>query len=189
MGHGHKGVVGAHGAQCLLLLLHDHHQTLQALIHVTLAQANVDRHVHGVVPGAWVDLHPLVAQAHHARLVLVRGDQEQDALEELFHALGQDPRGQLNAALACADGGGHRCLGARLQCVSIQTHRGLAHAGAVFLDLVHIVQHGECGLAHKGGVEWLHHAGGTHTNDSARLVVEHVINVDLALNNRGPGVD
>ena len=91
--------------------------------------------------------------------------------------------------MACTDGGGHRCLGARLQGVSIQTHRGLAHAGAVFLDLVNVIQHRECGLAHKWCVEWLHHAGGTHTNNSTRLVVEHVIDVDLALDNRGPGVD
>ena len=117
------------------------------------------------------------------------GHQEQDSLEEFLHALGHQARCQFNASLACADGGVDCCLGAGLQRVSVQTHRGLAHAGAVFLDGVDVVEHRERCLADKRGGERLHHARRTHTDYGSSLVVQHVVHVDLALYHRGAGVD
>ena len=175
--------------QRLLLLGANHHQSLESLVGVAVAQANVDAHVHVGVPGAGVDFHKLVAQANHAGLVLVGHHQEQDALKQLLHALGHHPRREFNAALGRADGGVYRRLCAGLQCVGVQTHCGFAHAGAVFLDLVDVVQHWERGLPDKRAGERLHHTRGTHTDDGSGLVVQHVVHIDLALNHCGAGVD
>ena len=119
----------------------------------------------------------------------MRCHQEQNALEELLHALGHQPTNQLNAPLAGADGCRYRCLGAGLQRVSIKPHRGLAHSGAVLADLIDVLQHRKRRLANKRRAECLHHAWGSHPDDGASLVVQDVINVDLALNDSGPRVD
>ena len=119
----------------------------------------------------------------------MRCHQEQNALEELLHALGHQAADQLNAPLAGADGCRHCCLGAGLQRVSIKAHRGLAHSGAVLADLVDVLQHWKRRLANKGRAESLHHARSSHPDDGASLVVQDVINVYLALDDSGPRMD
>ena len=84
--------------------------------------------------------------------------------------------------MAGADSGVHSSTSRRLQSVSVQAHSGFAHTSTVFLDAIHIVQHREGSLANKWLCKCLHHVWRTHTNHSACLVVQHIVNVDLAFN-------
>ena len=173
----------------LFLLLDDLHQEGHALVVGSAAKGNVDRHVHAVVPAARVDRDELIPQADNLRLVLVLHDKLENALEAPLQAIGEQTRDHLNALLRRRQLRLDSRAGGRLQHVCVEALRGARDARALRLDLVHVGQHAEGGLADKRLDKGSDRARLAHPNDGAGFRIHGVVEVHLALNHRHARID
>ena len=113
---------------------------LQLLVLVAGSQANRDVHVGAGLPLARIDVHIVVVQLHHQRLVRVLLQQLVNQHESLFHPrLRHDPCDQLHPLL----GGLHDRVHTRsglVEAVCVKTLVVLGDASPVFLLRVQVLQ-------------------------------------------------
>jgi len=91
--------VGLAGGNELLLDVADRHGLGELLGIAAGAERDIDGHVVAGLPGARIDIDPGVAQADNLKLLAVLADGGMQQREDVAHALGHDPRNQLDAHL------------------------------------------------------------------------------------------
>ena len=172
-------------------LLHRSHllQTHQTHLVRPATQSNVHHHVHRGIPAARINRYELVTQAHDLRLVLMLNDQLEEPLEALLQAVCEQAGDHLDAVLRGRQLRLHRRPRGGLQHVSIQTLRRAGDARALGLHLVQISHDAKSGLADERGGKRNHCARIARADDGSRLIVKHVVHVDLPFHHDGARMD
>ena len=95
----------------------------------------------------------------------------------------------LNLLLGRRYGSGYGGFGAGLKGVGVKARGGFGNTGTVFLHFVHVGQHRHSGTAKEVGFKRRHHARRALADNCADFVVQHVVDIDLAVHNGGARVD
>ena len=115
-------------------------------------------------------------------LIYVLGVEAQHDAEQITHTISQVSHHNLNLTSRRLHGGCHRRLGGGLHGVWVESHGGACDACLLLYEAVEVAQSAERLTSHEWDCEVLHSACLTHPHDSADLVVQHIVNVHLALN-------
>ncbi len=174
----HQRVVRAVLLDDLFLLLSQLGQEHHLLLVRTTPKGDVDDHIHGRIPATRVNRDELSTKTDDLGLILVHRDQFKEPLKAPFKAIGKDTGDHLNAVLRSRQLSLNSRTGRGLEDISIKALRGTRDSCPLGLDLVHVGHDAKRLCANKRGREGHDSPRRSHTDQSTRLIVHEIVNVD-----------